>query len=219
MLDWGEEKKFCKREVNFRIRDWLISRQRYWGAPIPVVYCDHCGVVPVPEKDLPVLLPTDLTVKEGGQSPLVEADEWRNTVCPICGGPARREVDTMDTFICSSWYQLRYTDPWNDKKPFSREAADYWLPVDQYIGGIEHACMHLIYSRFFMKVFADLGLCTAREPFTNLLTQGMVIKDGAKMSKSIGNVVDPDEIIKKYGSDTARLFILLEMIWSGLSKV
>jgi leucyl-tRNA synthetase len=208
MLDWGEEKKFCKREVNFRIRDWLISRQRYWGAPIPVVYCDHCGVVPVPEKDLPVLLPTDLTVKEGGQSPLVEADEWRNTVCPICGGPARREVDTMDTFICSSWYQLRYTDPWNDKKPFSREAADYWLPVDQYIGGIEHACMHLIYSRFFMKVFADLGLCTAREPFTNLLTQGMVIKDGAKMSKSIGNVVDPDEIIKKYGSDTARLFIL-----------
>lgn len=208
MLDWGEEKGFCTREVNFRIRDWLISRQRYWGAPIPIVYCDHCGMVPVPEKDLPVLLPTNLTVKEGGRSPLAEADDWVNTTCPVCGGHARREVDTMDTFICSSWYQFRYVDPRNDKKVFETDLANYWMPVDQYIGGIEHACMHLIYSRFFTKVFADLGLCNAREPFSNLLTQGMVIKDGAKMSKSLGNVVDPDEIIQKFGADTARLFIL-----------
>jgi leucyl-tRNA synthetase len=165
-------------------------------------------MVPVPEKDLPVLLPTNLTVKEGGRSPLAEADDWVNTTCPVCGGHARREVDTMDTFICSSWYQFRYVDPRNDKKVFETDLANYWMPVDQYIGGIEHACMHLIYSRFFTKVFADLGLCNAREPFSNLLTQGMVIKDGAKMSKSLGNVVDPDEIIQKFGADTARLFIL-----------
>lgn len=208
MLDWGEEKGFCKREINYRLRDWLISRQRYWGAPIPVVYCDHCGIVPVPEKDLPVILPTDLAVKKGGQSPLVDDEEWINTTCPICGGHARREVDTMDTFICSSWYQFRYTDSHNEEKAFEPELANYWMPVDQYIGGIEHACMHLIYSRFFTKVLSDLGLCKAREPFANLLTQGMVIKDGAKMSKSLGNVVDPDEIIQKYGADTARLFIL-----------
>lgn len=208
MIDWGCEQGYCSKEINFRLRDWLISRQRYWGAPIPVVYCEKCGVVPVKEEDLPVVLPTDVQFKEGGSSPLAECDEWLNTTCPLCGGPARREADTMDTFICSSWYQFRFTSPWAKDLPFERKDADYWMPVDQYIGGIEHACLHLIYARFFTKFFGDLGLSETREPFKNLLTQGMVIKDGAKMSKSLGNVVDPDEIIKKYGADTARLFIL-----------
>ncbi len=208
MIDWGYEKGFCSKEVNFRLRDWLISRQRYWGAPIPVVYCEKCGVVPIPEKDLPVLLPTDVEFKAGGSSPLAEAEAWLNTTCPVCGGRATREADTMDTFICSSWYQFRFTSPWCLELPFEKNDANYWMPVDQYIGGIEHACLHLIYARFFTKFFADLGLSETREPFANLLTQGMVIKDGAKMSKSLGNVVDPDEIINKYGADTARLFIL-----------
>ena len=208
MIEWGERKGFCAREVNFRLRDWLISRQRYWGAPIPVVYCDHCGIVPVPEEDLPVLLPTEVKIKENGKSPLAEDESWLRTPCPKCGGPARREVDTMDTFICSSWYFLRYCSPLDDAEAFNADEAKYWMNVDQYIGGIEHACLHLIYARFFTKFFADLGLCAVREPFANLLTQGMVIKDGAKMSKSLGNVVDPDEIIKKFGADTARLFIL-----------
>lgn len=208
MIDWGCEQGYCSKEINFRLRDWLISRQRYWGAPIPVVYCEKCGVVPIKEEDLPVLLPTDVQFKEGGSSPLAECDEWLKTTCPVCGGPARREPDTMDTFFCSSWYQFRFTSPWSDRVPFEKDDADYWMPVDQYIGGIEHACLHLIYARFFTKLFADLGLSEAREPFKNLLTQGMVIKDGAKMSKSLGNVVDPDEIIQKYGADTARLFIL-----------
>ncbi|NLI96859.1 MAG: leucine--tRNA ligase [Synergistaceae bacterium] len=207
MAQWAEDTGIGKREVNFRLRDWLISRQRYWGAPIPVVYCEKCGIVPIPEDQLPVLLP-DVQVLPGGKSPLPETPEWVNTVCPDCGGPARRETDTMDTFICSSWYFLRFTSPWTQEGPFKREDADYWMPVDQYIGGIEHACLHLIYARFFTKVLSDLGYVAAREPFTNLLTQGMVIKDGAKMSKSKGNVVDPDEIIRKYGADTARLFIL-----------
>lgn len=208
MIDWGYEKGFCKKEINYRLRDWLISRQRYWGAPIPVIYCDKCGIVPVPEEDLPVLLPTNVKFEAGGASPLASCEEWVNTTCPVCGGKARREVDTMDTFICSSWYQFRFTSPWADNLPFDKRDADYWMPVDQYIGGIEHACLHLIYARFFTKFFADIGLSKVREPFANLLTQGMVIKDGAKMSKSLGNVVDPDEIIKKYGADTARLFIL-----------
>jgi len=208
MIDWGVREGFCSREVNFRLRDWLISRQRYWGAPIPVVYCDHCGIVPVPEEELPVLLPDNVKITEVGKSPLAEDTEWLSAPCPKCGRPGRREADTMDTFICSSWYFFRYCSPRNDKEVFSVEEGNYWMPVDQYIGGIEHACLHLIYARFFTKFFADIGLCHAREPFTNLLTQGMVIKDGAKMSKSLGNVVDPDEIISKYGADTARLFIL-----------
>jgi leucyl-tRNA synthetase len=208
MIDWGTDQGFCHKEVNFRLRDWLISRQRYWGTPIPVVYCEKCGVVPLPESELPVVLPTDVTFSSEGGSPLEECEDWVNTECPVCGGPARREIDTMDTFVDSSWYQLRFTSPWTEGGPFKPEDAKYWMPVDQYIGGIEHACLHLIYARFFTKFLADLGLNTSREPFTRLLTQGMVLKDGAKMSKSLGNVVDPDEIIKNFGADTARLFIL-----------
>jgi len=208
MIEWGVEQGFCSREVNFRLRDWLISRQRYWGAPIPVVYCDCCGIVPVPEDELPVLLPAEVKIVEGGKSPLTEDKEWLTVPCPKCGKPGRREADTMDTFICSSWYFFRYCSAREDGAVFNVDEANYWMAVDQYIGGIEHACLHLIYARFFTKFFADLGLCHAREPFTNLLTQGMVIKDGAKMSKSLGNVVDPDEIINTYGADTARLFIL-----------
>ncbi len=208
MALWAEEKGFGKRETHYRLRDWLISRQRYWGAPIPVVYCDSCGIVPVPEEDLPVILPLDLQVLEGARSPLPESPSFWRTTCPSCGGPGRRETDTMDTFICSSWYFLRFTSPWTKEAPFLREDVDYWMPVDQYIGGIEHACLHLIYSRFFQKALSDMGLVRDREPFRNLLTQGMVIKDGAKMSKSKGNVVDPDVIVKRYGADTARLFIL-----------
>lgn len=175
-----------------------------------MVYCDRCGIVPVPEDQLPVELPLDIEMPKNGGNPLALRPDWYNTTCPLCGGPARRETDTMDTFFCSSWYFDRYTSPWCDDKPFDKEAAKYWMTVDQYIGGIEHACLHLIYARFFTKVLSDLGLLPSdmREPFKRLLTQGMVIKDGAKMSKSLGNVVDPDEIIKRYGADTARLFIL-----------
>ena len=208
MIDWGEKNGICKREVNFKLRDWLISRQRYWGTPIPFVYCEKCGVVPVPEKDLPVRLPEDVEVKEVGHSPLLDLPEFLNTTCPHCGGPAIREADTMDTFFCSSWYFDRYCSPHDEKFPFEKSDVDYWMPVDQYIGGIEHACLHLIYARFFAKFLTDIGLTKYREPFTRLLTQGMVIKDGAKMSKSLGNTVDPTEIVKKFGADTVRLFIL-----------
>ena len=208
MIDWLEKNKFGKRRINYRLRDWLISRQRYWGAPIPVIYCEKCGTVLVPEKDLPVKLPEDVKFDPGVVSPLAHSENFVNCTCPKCGGPAKRETDTMDTFICSSWYYMRYADAKNDKAPFSKELVNKWLPVDQYIGGIEHAIMHLLYSRFFTKVLRDAGLVDFDEPFTNLLTQGMVIKDGAKMSKSLGNVVSPEEIIGKYGADTARLFIL-----------
>ncbi len=203
-----EEKGIGRAMVNFRLRDWLISRQRYWGAPIPIIYCDKCGEVPVPEEQLPVHLPTDVEFKPTGQSPLSECDSFVNTVCPACGGPARRETDTMDTFICSSWYFLRYCSPHDDRNAFTKENVAYWMPVEQYIGGVEHAILHLLYSRFFTKVLRDQGLVNFDEPFTNLLTQGMVLKDGAKMSKSKGNTVSPEETVAKYGADTARLFIL-----------
>ncbi len=208
VADYVERKKLGRRTVNWRLRDWGISRQRYWGTPIPIVYCDKCGAVPVAEKDLPVKLPTDVEFTGKGQSPLAESKSFRETVCPTCGRKARRETDTMDTFVDSSWYFLRYCSPREDKKPFDKKAAGYWMSVDQYIGGIEHAVLHLLYARFFTKVIRDLGLFNGDEPFMNLLTQGMVIKDGAKMSKSKGNVVDPDFILTKYGADTARLFSL-----------
>ncbi|MBQ6976020.1 MAG: leucine--tRNA ligase [Selenomonadaceae bacterium] len=208
IMDYAEENNFGKRKVNYKLRDWLISRQRYWGAPIPIIYCDKCGEVLVPEENLPVELPDDVEFKQGALSPLSTSKKFNQVTCPKCGKPARRETDTMDTFICSSWYFMRYADPHNDKLPFDRDKVNYWSPVDQYIGGIEHAILHLLYSRFFTKVLRDAKMLDYDEPFTNLLTQGMVIKDGAKMSKSLGNVVSPEEIINKYGADTARLFIL-----------
>ena len=197
-----------KKTVNYRLRDWLLSRQRYWGCPIPVVYCDDCGIVPVDKKDLPVLLPTDVEFTGKGESPLTTSKEFATTACPCCGKEARREVDTMDTFVDSSWYFLRYIDPKNTEEPFSKEMVNKWMPVDQYIGGVEHAIMHLLYSRFFVKAFKSMGMLDFDEPFKNLLTQGMVLMDGSKMSKSKGNTVSPLEIIDKYGADTARLFVL-----------
>jgi leucyl-tRNA synthetase len=206
-------------DVSYRLRDWLISRQRYWGTPIPVIYCDACGTVAVPEEDLPVLLPEDVNFTGEG-NPLATSTTFTRTTCPSCSGPANRETDTMDTFIDSSWYPFRYSDPHFDKAPFDPVKADYWMPVDQYIGGIEHAILHLLYARFFTKGLRDLGLTRADEPFTRLLTQGMVIKDGAKMSKSMGNVVPAEEMMDRYGADTARVFILFasppekELEWS-----
>jgi leucyl-tRNA synthetase len=198
----------AREKVNYKLRDWGISRQRYWGAPIPVVYCDECGVVPVPREELPVVLPTDVSLLEGGGSPLPSMDAFVHVACPRCARPARRETDTMDTFVESSWYFLRYTAPQKTDAPFDPTLLAEWLPVDQYIGGIEHAVLHLLYSRFFTRVLRDLGYLDFAEPFVNLLTQGMVIKDGAKMSKSKGNVVDPEELVGRYGADTARLFSL-----------
>jgi len=208
IADYLEEKGMGRRTVQYRLRDWGISRQRYWGAPIPIIYCDSCGIVPVPEEDLPVVLPLDLKVGRDGQSPLPKEPAFYEVPCPRCGKPARRETDTMDTFVESSWYYERYASPRYDQGIFDPQAVKYWLPVDQYIGGIEHAILHLLYSRFFTKVLRDFGYINFDEPFTNLLTQGMVIKDGAKMSKSKGNVVDPNYLIEKYGADTARLFSL-----------
>ena len=199
---------FGEFKTQFRLRDWLVSRQRYWGAPIPIVYCDKCGIQPIPEDQLPVLLPKDVDFSVVGKSPITTSKTFKDTVCPVCGGHAVRETDTMDTFMCSSWYYLRYSDARNSEKCFDKELVDKWLPVDQYVGGIEHAILHLLYSRFFTKALHDLGLVGFDEPFKNLLTQGMVLKDGSKMSKSKGNTVDPDEIFKNYGADTARTFIL-----------
>ena len=220
MIEWLNEQGIGDKTVNFRLRDWLISRQRYWGAPIPMIWCDECGWVPEKEDNLPVLLPTDVEFTGKGESPITTSKSFVDTKCPCCGRPARREVDTMDTFVDSSWYFLRYCDPHNDKAPFDRTKADYWMDVDQYIGGVEHAILHLMYARFFQMFLHDIGLSKEEEPFKNLLTQGMVIKDGAKMSKSLGNVVSPAEIQARYGSDTARLFILFaappekELDWS-----
>jgi len=203
-----ESQGLGSRTVHYRLKDWGISRQRYWGAPIPIVYCDTCGIQTVPEADLPVVLPLDVAISGEGGSPLAKVEAFVHTTCPTCGGPARREVDTMDTFVESSWYFLRYACPDYQEGILDREKVDYWLPVDQYIGGIEHAVLHLLYARFFTKVLRDLGYIKLDEPFTRLLTQGMVLLDGAKMSKSKGNVVDPNEMIEKYGADTTRLFCL-----------
>jgi leucyl-tRNA synthetase len=204
---YAEEEGLGKKEVNFRIRDWGVSRQRYWGCPIPIIYCEKCGHQPVPEDQLPVILPIDVDFHGDSTSPLTKMDSFVNVKCPKCGADAKRETDTMDTFVDSSWYYTKFTSP-GTKEILNRDESDYWLSVDLYIGGIEHAVLHLLYARFFSMVMYDLGLTKSREPFKNLVTQGMVIKDGAKMSKSKGNVVDPDEIISKYGADTARLFIL-----------
>jgi leucyl-tRNA synthetase len=206
--DYLEKEGRGGKRTAFRLRDWGISRQRYWGTPIPIIYCDRCGIVPVPYEDLPVLLPRDVRIEGKGESPLRKVESFLSVGCPSCSGPATRETDTMDTFVDSSWYFLRFLSPHDDQVPVQEAAARYWMPVDQYVGGIEHAVMHLLYSRFFTKFLRDLGIVKVGEPFTNLLTQGMVIKDGAKMSKSKGNVVDPDQLLDQYGADTARLFSL-----------
>ncbi|MBI4681344.1 MAG: leucine--tRNA ligase, partial [Nitrospirae bacterium] len=214
IADFIEANSLGKKTINYKLRDWGISRQRYWGTPIPIIYCDSCGIVPVPENELPVILPQDVVLTGKGASPLSEAKDFVNTKCPKCNKPAKREIDTMDTFVDSSWYFIAYCLGGNAEIDFTSELQtlnsklSYWMPVDQYIGGIEHAVLHLLYSRFFTKVLRDIGIINLREPFENLLTQGMVIKDGAKMSKSKDNVVDPDYLISSYGADTVRLFCL-----------
>jgi leucyl-tRNA synthetase len=208
IVDWLESEGKGRRSVNYRLRDWLLSRQRYWGCPIPMLYCETDGLVPVPDDQLPVVLPDIQDYKPKGQPPLATATDWLNTTCPKCGGPARRETDTMDTFVDSSWYFLRYCDPHNDEAPWDREAVDMWMPVDQYIGGIEHAILHLMYARFFVKALADMDLVGFQEPFAKLFTQGMITRDGAKMSKSKGNVVAPEDYVQRFGADTARCYIL-----------
>ncbi|NPV88544.1 leucine--tRNA ligase [Coprothermobacteraceae bacterium] len=209
MTRFLEEKGLGRREVTYRLRDWLVSRQRYWGAPIPVVYCEQCGIVPVPDNELPVFLPREVDYLPGDiTSPLATDPDFVNTVCPKCGRPARRETDTMDTFVDSSWYYFRYTDPHNEQMPFSKEAVEKWLPVDIYIGGVEHAVLHLLYSRFITKALKDMGYVHTKEPFSKLFTQGMVTLGGSAMSKSKGNIVDPDDILRDYGADAARMYIL-----------
>lgn len=208
IVEWVEKNKCGRAAVHWRLRDWNISRQRYWGAPIPMVYCDVCGVVPEKEENLPVVLPLDVQTHPDGRSPLPDTPSFVNTACPRCGGAGRRETDTMDTFMESSWYFLRFADAKNNNAPFNPDFVKYWLPVDLYIGGVEHAILHLLYSRFYVKVLRDLGYVSLDEPFKNLLTQGMVLKDGSKMSKSAGNVVDPTEMIDQYGTDTVRMFCL-----------
>jgi leucyl-tRNA synthetase len=208
IIDWLESEGRARRAVNYKLRDWLLSRQRYWGCPIPIVYCDTHGMVPVPEDQLPVELPEVDDYAPKGRSPLAAAEDWVNTTCPECGAPARRETDTMDTFVDSSWYFLRYCDARNDTAPWDRAAVDRWMPVDQYIGGVEHAILHLMYARFFTKALADMDLLGTQEPFARLFTQGMITRDGAKMSKSKGNVVNPMAFVDQYGADTARCYIL-----------
>ena len=208
IADWLQKNHLGKRTVNWRLRDWNISRQRYWGAPIPTMYCEKCGVVGEKPENLPVTLPLTVVTRPDGRSPLPETEAFTNCTCPQCGGEARRETDTLDTFFESSWYFCRYTDPNNTESPFTQKELDYWMPVDQYIGGVEHAILHLLYARFFMKALRDCGYSNCSEPFSNLLTQGMVLKDGAKMSKSKGNVVSPSEMVTRYGADTVRLFCL-----------
>jgi leucyl-tRNA synthetase len=207
MVDWLASEGRGETAVNYRLRDWLISRQRYWGAPIPIAHCDSCGMVAVPDEQLPIELPEIADYAPQGKSPLAAAEEWVNTTCPSCGGPARRETDTMDTFVDSSWYFIRYLDPRNAEAPWEREAADHWLAVDQYIGGVEHAILHLMYARFFTKALADLGYLGVQEPFANLFAQGMITRDGAKMSKSKGNTVSPGDYVERYGADSARTYV------------
>ncbi|MCW2987769.1 MAG: leucyl-tRNA synthetase, partial [Solirubrobacterales bacterium] len=207
IVEWLQSEGRGKPSVNYRLRDWLVSRQRYWGAPIPIVYCEKCGTVPVPDEQLPVELPEIEDYAPQGKSPLAAAEDWVATECPRCGGPARRETDTMDTFVDSSWYFIRYLDPHNDEAPWDRAAADHWLPVDQYIGGVEHAILHLMYARFLTKALADLGRLGVQEPFANLFAQGMITRDGAKMSKSRGNTVSPGDYVERYGADTARTYV------------
>ncbi len=213
LAEYLERKGLGRRTVSYRLRDWLISRQRYWGAPIPIIYCSECGIVPVPEEDLPVLLPEEAEFKPTGESPLKYCDSFVNTSCPRCGRAARRETDTMDTFMCSSWYFLRYTSPGYDKGPFDPQKAAYWLPVDLYTGGAEHATMHLLYARFFVKALNDLGIVSFREPFKKLFTQGTIIHGGRKMSKSHGNVISADPYVEKYGADAVRLYLMFLGPW------
>jgi leucyl-tRNA synthetase len=208
IVAWLDREGKGHASVNYRLRDWLLSRQRYWGCPIPVIHCERCGIVPVPEEDLPVLLPDVTDYKPKGRSPLAAADDWVNVTCPTCGGPAKRETDTMDTFVDSSWYFMRYCDPHNDEAPWDPAILQEWMPVDQYIGGVEHAILHLLYARFFTKALADLGYVGFQEPFERLFTQGMITREGAKMSKSRGNVISPDTYVDRYGADTARCYIL-----------
>ena len=205
-----QKANISEKTINYRLRDWLISRQRYWGTPIPMIHCDKCGYVPEKEENLPIVLPEDIEFTGKGESPINNSESFINTTCPICKGKAKRETDTMDTFVDSSWYFLRYTDPHNKDLPIDRKTADYWMNVDQYIGGIEHAILHLMYARFFQMFMKDIGLTKDEVPFKNLLTQGMVLKNGTKMSKSLGNIVEPSDIIKAYGADTARLFVLFQ---------